>query len=317
MSSHTYRSLALAVLLALAAWPARSQQTAQEPQEPRIRVDVSLVTIIASVLDARGRPLTGLPREAFAIEEAGVPQKIEIFEAETGLPLDLVLMVDTSLSVVKELPFIREAATQFVRQVVREGDRLAVFQFADTITQLSEFTSDTRVLQSAVRRMEAGAGTSLYDAIYLGGRALEERPGGRRRVIVLLTDAGETTSRANFETARRAALRSEAMLYTVLIRPVKSEVGRNTAGEHALITITDTTGGAMYAVENAAELAVTFERIELELRTQYRLGYYPQPRPPARSFRSVSLRVQPPGAEGAEGITVRYRRGYFTIGALE
>jgi len=295
-----------------------AQQRPPADQEPRIRVDVSLVSIIASVMDAHGRPVTELPKDAFEIYEEGRRQRIEIFEAETDMPLDLVLMVDTSLSVYKELPFIREAAAHFVRQVVRRDDRLAVYQFSDTVTQLNEFTGDVRELQSAVRRLEAGAGTSLYDAIYLGGRALEERPGGRRRVIVLLTDAGETTSRANFETARRAALRSETMIYTVLIRAVKSEAGRNTAGEHALVTVTDVTGGAMYTADNIAQLGGIFDQIDLELRTQYRLGYYPDPRPPARSFRNVELRVRRPGAaEGAEVLTVRHRRGYFTIGAIE
>ncbi len=77
-------------------------------------------------------------------------------------------------------------------------------------------------------------------------RRLTKNPSGRRRAIVLVTDAGETTSRADFETARRAALRADALLYTIVVRAVKNEGGRNTAGEHALETIADSTGGATY-----------------------------------------------------------------------
>ena len=77
-------------------------------------------------------------------------------------------------------------------------------------------------------------------------RRLQRRRGERRRVIILVTDAGETTSRADFESARKAALRAGILLYTIVIRPVKNENGRNTAGEHALQTITETTGGAMF-----------------------------------------------------------------------
>lgn len=293
-----------------------AQRKAAE-QEPRIRVEVNLVSIITSVLDENGKPVTELPKDAFEVFEEGRKQKIEVFEAETDLPLDLVLMVDTSLSVLKELPFIREAGAHFIRQVVRADDRLAVYQFSDTVTQLSEFSGDVREQQAAVRLLESGSGTALYDAVYLGGRTLEERPGGRRRVLVLLTDAGETTSRANFETARRAALRSEAMTYTILIRAVKSESGRNTAGEHALVTITDVTGGAMFLADNIAQLTGIFDRIDLELRTQYRLGYYPEPSPPARSFRNVEVRVRRPGGDGAEKFVVRHRKGYFTSGAME
>jgi Ca-activated chloride channel family protein len=167
--------------------------------------------------------------------------------------------------------------------------------------------------------MEPGSGTALYDAVYLAGEALDKRPGGRRRVIVLVTDAGETTSASSYEDARRMALRSEAMLYTILVRPVKSESGRNTAGEHALITITDVTGGAMYYPASVEEFSAVFDRINQELRTQYRLGYYPVPRPPERSYRRIELHVKgceqaspDEDAKAAGKCLLRYRKGYFT-----
>ena len=107
----------------------------------------------------------------------------------------------------------------------------------------------------------------------------------------MVTDAGETTSRADFDTTRNAALRADALLYTIVIRPVKNESGRNTAGEHALETITDTTGGAMFFPDTPQELDMMFDRIDRELRTQYRLGYYPNPRGPANTYRNVEVKV--------------------------
>lgn len=288
------------------------RQPQRRGQQPPIRVEVNLVNVITSVLDASGHPLAELPKDAFELYEEGRAQKIAVFESETQQPLDLALMIDASLSTLKDLRFEQEAAAHFIRQVVRPGDRVAVFQFSDAITQLSEYSADVPTLQAAVRAMEAGAGTALYDAVFLGAQSLEKRPGGRRRVIILVTDAGETTSHAKFEEARRAALRSEAMLYTILVRPVKSESGRNTAGEHALTTMADVTGGAMYYPDSAQEFEAVFDRIDRELRTQYRLGYYPEPLPPARSFRRVELRVK--SCAAAPGCTVRYRKGYYTGG---
>jgi len=312
------RILALLVALFLLPVALSAQAPPRAGEKNRIQVEVNLVNILASVLDKNGRPALDLPKEAFELYEEGVRQRIAVFDAETQQPLDLALMIDASLSTFKELSFEREAAAHFIREVVRPGDRLAVFEFADAVTQLTDFSSDVPLLQSAVRRMEPGAGTALYDAVYLGSQALGKRAGGRRRVLVLVTDAGETTSHANFETARRAAMRSEAMLYTVVIRPVKSEGGRNTAGEHALETITETTGGAMYYPDSVAELDSIFDRIDRELRTQYRLGYYPDPRPPDRSFRRVELRVKLPGeAASKDAFALHYRKGYFTAGALE
>ena len=194
--------------------------------------------------------------------------------------------------------------------VVRPGDRAAVFEFSDSITQLTSFTDDVPRLQTAVHRITPGDGTSLYDAVFLGSQALGKGAPERRRVLVLLTDAGETTSRSDFETARRAALRAEALLYTIVVRPVKGENGRNTAGEHALETIADTTGGAMYYPDEVSQLDDMFDLIDRELRTQYRLGYYPQPRPPQGAYRNIEVRVK-------GDYKVRYRKVYYSGGPTE
>ncbi|MGH9681674.1 MAG: VWA domain-containing protein, partial [Candidatus Acidiferrales bacterium] len=225
-------------------------------------------------------------------------------------PLYLTLMIDSSLSETKELEFEEDAASRFIQKLVRPGDRLALFQFADTVTQIAPFTSNVPTLQAALRRIGPGDGTALYDAIYLGAQTLERNPSGRRRVIVLVTDAGETTSRADFETARRAALRADALLYSIVVRAVKSESGRNTAGEHALETIADTTGGAIYYPNDVSDLSAMFDRIETELRTQYRLAYYPVPRPPAGTYRSIEVRAKC-------DCTVRSRTAYYSGGQLE
>ena len=275
------------------------------PQRGRIRVNVNLVNVLVSVLDEHNRPAADLARESFHLFEEGVEQKIEVFEPETQLPLDLALMIDASLSAHKEINFEEEAAARFIRQVLRQGDRLAVYAVDENVTQLAGFSDNVATLQSAVHRIPAGSGTSIYDAILLGSRSLERRGDDRRRVIILVTDAGETTSTTDFDAARKAAVRSGSLLYTIVIRPVKNESGRNTAGEHALETITDTMGGAMFYPDQVQELDAIFDRINRELRTQYRLGYYPTPRGPANTYRSIEVRV-------TGNYQVRHRKSYLT-----
>ncbi len=310
------RETIVLILALLCLWPgasrARAGAVATAPQKPpQVRVPVNLVEVVASVLDRNGRPVPDLPRQAFQVYEEGKQQTVEYFQPETDQPLDLALMIDTSLSTILELKFEREAAAGFIRQLVRPGDGLAVFEFAYVVTQLSNFSSNVGALEAGLDRLHPGTGTSLYDAVYLGSAALEARPPERRRVIVLVTDAGETTSRSDFESARQAALRAGAMLYTILVRPVKSESGRNTAGEHALTAITDVTGGAMYTADTPDQLPGIFDRISRELRTQYLLGYYPNPRPPANAYRHIEVRVE------GSGYQVRHRQGYFAQGAIE
>jgi Ca-activated chloride channel family protein len=275
-------------------------------QRGRIRVNVNLVNVLVSVLDEHNRPAPDLPREAFTLLEESVEQKIEVFEPETQLPLDLALMVDSSLSAHKEIAFEEDAAAHFIRQVLRPGDRLGVFAVDENVTQIAAFSDNVATLQSAVHHLPAGAGTSIYDAILLAATSLARRGEDRRRVIILVTDAGETTSRADFNAARKEAVRSGSLLYTIVIRPVKNESGRNTAGEHALETITDTMGGAMFFPDSASELDAIFDRINRELRTQYRLGYYPTPRGPANSYRQIEVKVN------GNKYQVRHRKSYLT-----
>jgi Ca-activated chloride channel family protein len=286
------------------ASPDHSQDSAA--QRGRIRVNVNLVNVLVSVLDEKNRPAPDLPREAFQLFEEGVPQEINIFESETSQPLDLAIMIDSSLSAHKEITFEQEAAAHFIRQVLRPGDRLSVFSFDENVTQAAPFSDNVAALQAAVRKIPAGAGTSIYDAVILGSRALERRGDDRRRVIILVTDAGETTSRADFDSARKEAVLSNTLLYTIVVRPVKNESGRNTAGEHALETMTDTTGGAMFYPDSAQELGPIFDRIDHELRTQYRLAYYPNPRGPANTYRSIVVKVL------NDGYHVRHRKSYLT-----
>ena len=294
---------------AIVAEPRTPQATTQK-QRPPIRIQTDLVNILATVIDANGEPVIGLAQDAFQVMEENVPQKIVRFEPETNLPLDLALLVDTSGSAAIELKIEKDAAERFVKEVVRPGDRLAVFSFTSDVVQLNNFSDDPKVLENAVHRVDAAPdmGTSLYDAVVLGSQQVKKQGAGRRRALVIITDAGETTSVSKFDAARRAAIASDALLYTVVARAMKSDAGWNTAGEHALETITDSTGGAMFYPTSLTELDGIFDRINRELRTQYLLGYYPTPPPPPGSDRHIMVEV-------STGDTVRYRKEYFTAAA--
>jgi Ca-activated chloride channel homolog len=307
---------------------AKPDDTDQSQDRGKIKVDVNLVSVLVSVLDEHSRPAPDLPLEAFQVFDEDNPQAIAVFEKETEQPLDLALMIDASLSAQLSMPAQREAATHFIQQVLRKGDHLAVYSVDENVTQLAAFSDNVGHLQEVVRHIPAGAGTSIYDAVLLGARALSRQGADRRRVIILVTDGGETTSHADFESARREAVRTNTLLYTVVIRTMKSESGRNTAGEHALETITDTTGGAVFYPDSSAELDSIFDRINKELRTQYRLGYYPNPRGPADTYRRIEVTVVPPAAAPADATqpgsakpdaekaqpaySVRHRKSYYT-----
>ena len=295
------------VLLQGSPYRLRAQNRPPAPaveERGSIRVEVNLVSLLASVLDRNNRPVPDLQQDQFEIFDEGKRQKIELFETETQQPLDLALMVDSSLSETTKLRFETEAAERFVKQVMRPVDRVAVYEIGDSVTRLIDFSNQPDRVRAALQKIVPGTGTALYDAVYLGSRALDRDQNQRRRALVLLTDAGETTSRADFELARTAAVTAQALLYAIVVRPVGNEGGRNTAGEHALETIADTTGGALYFPSQISQLNEMFDRIDSELRTQYRLGYYPDPLPPRGSYRQIEVRVK-------GDYTVRYRKAYY------
>ena len=304
--------LAAAVCAALAA---PSHVRAQVVQGGRIRTDVNLVSLWVSVQDASGRPLTGLSRDAFSVFDEGTRQQVAVFEAETQQPLDMALMIDTSLSETHELQFESGAAKRFIRHVVRPQDTLAIYSFSENVDRLTPFTSNISQLDAGLKRMAAGAGTSLYDAIYLASGELSRKAPGRRRVIVLVTDTGETTSHSTFEDARHAALAAETLLYTIVVRPEHSDALRDLAGEHAVATITDTTGGAMFVADDYHQLGNLFEAIDLELRTQYLIAFYPQPPPPKHAIRHLEVRITAPPADGP--LRIHNRKLYMTEGAAQ
>lgn len=296
------------LLAGVCLYAARPASTfAKAHGQDKIRVETNLVNVLATVIDAHGEPVVGLTQDQFDLSEEGVPQKIVRFEAQTNRPLDLVLMVDSSASEFEDLRFEDDAAAHFIRQIMRPVDRLAVFEFDEDVTELADFSNDVPRLQAAVRVIKPGSGTSMYDALALASSELKNRPSERRRAMVLVTDAGETTSDDSFDDARRAAISSGALLYPVIVRVVKSQNGRNTAGEHALITIQNDTGGAMFFLDDVKQIHSVFDQIDRELRTQYLIGYYPTPQPPPGSYRRIELKVK-------SGDLIHYRKGYFAAG---
>ncbi len=289
-------SLAAAAVLALRA-----------QQETVIRVDVRLVRVLATVKNAAGELVGALNREEFEILDNGVPQEIAVFERHTEQPLSVTLMVDTSGSTAKELKYETEAVARFLKALFAEGnpaDAVALYSFNYQVTSHNYFTSNQRSIERSLKTLKAEAGTALYDAIYLGAGELERREG--RRVMIIVTDGGDTVSVKNFHQALEAAQMADAVIYPVLVMPVTNPAGRNIGGENALINLAAATGGRVSFPSIGPELDAAFAEIIKDLRTQYLLGYYPRNVPPTGDrFHRIEVRVRRPD------LRVSARSGYY------
>ena len=270
-----------------------------------LHVDVKLVNVFVNVTDANGAIVGGLTRDDFALAEDGRPQQIAVFERQSELPLNLVLAVDTSGSVYKDRALIADASRRFVHALLRPQDQMALLEFATFVREVTPFTSKESQLDHGLNSLRGGDATALYDAIYLGAQRLGPKEG--RKVLVLVSDGGDTAKSTTYEEALDQALRSEVMIYSIIDVPIAASAGRDTGGEHALITLAEQTGGkSFYAAEGGLDKA--FARVSEDLRTQYLLGYYPHNQEPGRTFHR--LRVTVPRA-APDAFDIRYRTGYF------
>jgi len=278
-------------------------------QETTFRIDAKLVNVFVNVTDRNGAIVGGLTKEDFALFEDGRPQKIALFERQSEMPLDLTLAIDTSGSVRKDLTAEAAAARRFVRAILRTQDQMSVMQFATTVRELTPFTNNAKTIDRGLGQLRGDWATALYDAIDRASRRLGTRQG--RRVLVIISDGDDTAKNTTYAQALQQALRNEVMIYSLIDVPIEASAGRDTGGEHALITLAEQTGGKYFYV-NEGGLDKAFEQVSEDLRTQYLLGYYPQKQLPGTEFHHI--RVTIPRA-APDAFNVRHRTGYFADAA--
>jgi Ca-activated chloride channel family protein len=276
---------------------------------PTFKVNVKLVNVFASVVDNEGAPYAKLQKEDFRIFEDGVEQKLAVFERESALPLSIVMALDTSMSTRKDLPLEIASARKFAHAILRPVDAISLYEFSTYVSQALPFTNDERSVDAALSHPRTGPATALYDAIFLGSRALERRQG--RKVIVLITDGGDTASKTDYPEAVRAAEIAEAIIYSIIMVPIEADAGRDLGGEHALIQLSRDTGGKYYYATTLAGLDEAFRQIGDELRTQYLLAYYPLSRV-GPEFRRIDVELTAAAKQSAQReLSVRHRAGYY------
>ena len=291
--------------LALLLVSAASLGTAQD--EATFRSDVQLVRILATVKDPGGALVGSLEKDDFAVADNGVGQRISIFERQTDQPLSVAVLIDNSGSTAKDLKFETDSVTRFLKALLREGnpqDAVALYSFNWQIVKQNGFTRNVTSVERSLKALRGEAGTAMYDAILLASRDIEDRMG--RKVLVIVTDGGDTVSHTDFQRATEAAQLADAVIYPVLVVPITNEAGRNVGGENALTTLAERTGGRVFAPSLGAALDQTFDQIIRDLRTQYLLGFYPKDVPPSKDrFHTLQITVNNPQLQ------VKARNGYY------
>jgi Ca-activated chloride channel family protein len=287
--------------------PAEPKPFDTPAESANFAIKVNLVRLLVSVRDASGSLLTTLNKDDFKVVDSGLPQNIAVFERNTSLPLSVAILIDTSGSTETNLRYEVTSIQHFIGTLLNAGnpqDTFALFSFNWRTNLELDFSRNEHRADRALHALHGEGGTSLYDAVYLASNSLMKREG--RHVMIVVTDGGDTTSYKQYTDALAASQRADVVLYPIIVVPISADAGRNTGGEHALVTLAQSTGGRAFYPESADQLNNAFSDILTELRTQYLIGFYPKDVPErAHSYHAVNVQIPKPA------LRISARSGYY------
>ena len=286
---------------------ASAQTPAPTPSPLTLEVAVDVVSVTAVVFDKGGHFVKGLGPKDVQLQEDGVPQEVSYFREGSGpgeerIPLSVVLVLDTSGSMNRNLRFLQEAVLSFVYKL-EEVDSALVVSFNESVKASVEFTKDTDRMERFVEGLQAWGGTSLYDALHYSLGRVKDEPG--RKAIIVFSDGADTTSSMKQQEVVDYARAVEATVYSIGFQGQPGAFGGSAKG--FLKKVADETGGAYFFPDKVGDLIKVFQAISNELKNNYLLAYSPK-RPPDGSYRTISLRI-PSRPE----LQVRVRKGYFAV----
>jgi len=310
------RAAAVAALWVMSSGLSAVQPPAATTASQVFRSSTNLVPLHVTVLDARQQFVRGLTVSDFSVLEDGVEQQVQFFEA-TEVPLDLIILLDTSSSMSDKMEIVHEAAVGFVR-TLRPGDRGAVVAFSDTVDILQPMTSDRGLLEDAVRRTAARGATSLHNAIYIAlkqfGRGARQDGNVRRQALAVLSDGEDTSSLISFDDVLAVARKSGVSVYPIALqsrytssRLVASGQRRYfTESEYSLRALAQETGAQAFFPLQIVELKDIYGAIAQELSSQYSIAYAPTNVRADGRFRKIQVRVT-----SRPELRLRTRTGYI------
>jgi len=301
--------------------PARptAQQT-PTPQQGEIEGPVTSreVHVPVTVLDKKGKPVTGLTKNDFLVMEEKRPVQFnfvgEVTELEK-LPIYIGVLMDTSSSTSAKLGFEKEAAKNFLYTVTRtRKDSAAFATFDDDVTLRQDFTKNLDLLERAIDNVKKpGTQTSLYDAVW---QFCDEKMRGvnsPRRALVVITDGDDTYSRARIEDAISIAQKTDTIIFAISTKggftgsavPGVEAGTVKDSGDKELDRLSGDTGGRAFFTGDMLALERAFKKIGEELRSQYLITYRPEG-PFDGGYRRIEVKV----ATG-DGYKINAKRGYI------
>ena len=238
-------------------------------RDARIRVDVNLVLVPATVTDPMNRLVTGLEKENFEVYDNNVGQVIKSFSTEDA-PVTIGVIFDLSGSMNSKFARARKALSEFLR-TSNPQDEFFVVGFNDRPAVIVDYTSDVDDVEARMVMLKPENRTALIDAIYLGVDKLKQAK-YERKAILIISDGGDNRSRYTEGELRRVVRESDVQIYSIGIFDQYAPTTEEQMGPILLTDICDMTGGRMFRVLDMNDLGDIASRISAELRNEYVIG---------------------------------------------
>jgi Ca-activated chloride channel family protein len=280
------------------------------PDDPdeRIRVKTDLVSLTLTVTDPYGRYVSGLNKNAFTIVDNNQEQEITYF-SDADAPVSIGILFDVSGSMSGEkIAKARKALERFIG-TSHPSDEYFLIAFNNRAQLLMDRTRDGEAVLRKLTLVKPKENTALYDAVYLGVERVT-RGTHPKRAMLIISDGQDNASRYNFGEVRRLMKESDVVTYSVgIMDRSDSASSLGMQGQAFLDELSSVTGGKSFYPQTDVEMDEIFERIALELRNQYSIGYIPKDFQPDGKWRKVKVKIKPP--RGLPRLTVRSREGYY------
>lgn len=300
-----------------------------------IKIDTEVVNVLFTAQDKNRRLLTDLKQSDIKLLEDGQPQPIVSFTRQVDLPLSLAILIDTSASQERTLPEEKRAAKSFIESVIRPSkDEVSIVSFTGETTLEQGMTNNLTRLARAIDRVDfvppsgyigggviaggtapasadnqrASGSTAIWDAIWVTSEdVLKLSPEKTRRAIILLSDGVNTYGQKRLDDAVQAALRSEAVVYSI---GVGDDFQYQGVDEGTLKKISERTGGRAFFPRDESELRAAFAQIQIEMRSQYLIAYEPSNQKRDGSYRKIEIQIANPEL-AKQKVKLTNRQGYF------
>jgi Ca-activated chloride channel family protein len=293
---------------ALAQTPQRTPPPVSTGDDDVIKVPTDLVTLTLTVTDQYGRYVSGLNKNAFTILDNNQEQEITFF-SDTDAPISIGILFDVSGSMSGDkIQRARKALERFIN-TSHPMDEYFLIAFNTRAQLLLDRTRNGEAVLEKLTLVQPKHNTALYDACYLGIERVT-RGSHQKKALLIISDGQDNSSRYNFGEVRRLMKEADVTVYAVgIVDGADASSALGIQGQAFLDELSGVTGGKSFYPQTNVEMDEIFERIALELRHQYSIGYTPKDFTLDGKWRKVKVKVKPP--RGLPRLIVRSREGYY------